>query len=436
MEQNLVDELDRINNIDVIEPPRERPSTPVRQRLKTFGKEAAQLKQYVTKISQQMEQQHRDLCQKLDNLTTAQIKPKSILVAKCEDDQFVTPPATPSFPPSSPCLSRASSSRLSRASSRLSPEREQGILPVMQNLLVANKYLLKEKRDKYPEALSGIRRHINGRETVANRMQKDAELIEAKITETLKYELKNDLSSEIASLIPLTYGLEEPDSFQTFIFHAIPESEADFALEDSALKTMLKTHFRIENEGDQIRHLIQDLIQKYTGRLTASQFKNIVISMCKGSFRDLARNALKDEQLNRAISTLLRMYGNIKSENVKISIFFNSKVDHKNLKASLIRIWEAAMEAYPELNKFEIVNKAINQAIRFLPLHVQNAVLRVQNKLKERHEINPKVPLLDYHQFIDLVEQHLSKNDGKSGKGIQTKDVSEMFNDPDFSNID
>ena len=442
MDKNLTDELNRIHNIEVIEVGQKRPPSPVRKRLTAFGKEMAQLKHYVVKSNQlirqelsqqrqEMDTQYQNLCQKLDNLTTVQTKPKSILVTKDEDDNFVTPPASPSLAPSSPCLSRASS-RISRASSRLSPEREQGILPVVQNLLVANKYMLKQQTEKFPEALSGIKRHVKGRETVANRLKKDAELIEAKITETLR----NDLKKEIASLTPMIYGLDDPESFQSFTFNAIPESEADFALGDTALKNMLRIHSTIKDEGDQLRHLIQDLIRKYEGRLSASQFKGIIISMCQGPFRDIIKHALRGNQLNEAINNVLRLYGNIESKEVKIGFYFNAKVDLKNPRTSLIRILEVTIEAFPNLGSYETTDKAIDQALISLPLNVQKAVLQVHNKLKERHKTNPKVPRLDYPQFIELVEQHLSKYDEKSGKNIQTKNVSELYNEPDFPNID
>ena len=422
MDQNLENELNRINNIEVIEPVQERPSTPVRKRLKIFGREVAQLKQYVASNNQLLSQ----VCEKLDNLTTAQVKPKSILVTKDKgeegDSKFTTPSETPSLAPSSPRLSRASS-RLSQASSRLSPEREQGILPIVQNLLVANKYMLKEQKEKYPEALSGLKRHVKGRETVANRLKKDAELIEERITETLK--------SEIASLIPLNYGIK-PETFQSLTFLAIPEDQADFALADSVMKSMIKTHSKIKDEGAQIRHLIEDLIENYTGRLTATQFRNIVVNMCHGEFRDIIKNTFKGKQLNRAIAMILQLYGNIKSEEDNICFYLSTKVDFKNLKKSLLSILEATLEAFPDLNEFEIYDKAIEQALISLPTHVQRPILKVRNKLKERHRINPKIPLLDYHQFMDLVEKHMSNHDEKSGKNILTKDVSELDNEQDF----
>ena len=400
-----------------VEPNQEQVETEANQLLEHVENQNSQLKSLVEQNQRRFEaeisQKLENLAKKLDSLASGEQRPQSIL-KRTDDAQtpYVTPPKSPtekSFP-TSPFRSRSSSRNIS-------PEREKGLLPVLQNVIYSNKVLLKENKSKFPEALAGIKKHYYGPETIADRMKNDASVIANRI------ESKNDLKMQqkLASLVPHSMGVKRSDKgVEHFKFNALPDELVDLNLGETALKNILKTHQRITQAGEPVRHVIEALINRYNHRLTESQFQDILVSLCSGQFKDVIRNAFIGKSLNRAIASILKLYGNVKSKSQKISYFQDLKVDVKKLRSSLVKILEAAIEAYPSLGEYEIAEKAIERALCSLPAKIRDIVNEVCEELREENEDNPFIEKLDYYQFIEMVENHMSDLDQKSNVSAKT----------------
>ena len=418
VENDLENELQKLNSIDVtavVEPqPPSRVQSPLKKRLKRVENEISaqrysmenKLRQFEKEVSQKLDL----LVQKLDNLQVDQKRPPSILTRKKEENTtpFHTPPKSPSNVTSSPGLSGASSRNVS-------PERINGVLPLLQDVIYSNKVLLKEKKSKYNDAYSGIKRHFNGPDTLVERMKNDDRRNDKKMDERM------------AALVPRSLGIKKSHrGVEHFEFNAIPENSRDFALGETALKNILKIHSRISKPGEDLRHVFDSLIDKYDGRLSASQFKDIVISICTGDFKNKIKNAFRGKSLNRAIKSILKLYGNVQTASEKESYFLDLRVDRKNLRPSLIKILEAAYEAYPNMDEYEVAEEAMKRAICSLPEKVKTALNEIRHELKDENAMNPEIEKLDYEQFMELVERHLHEHEVKSSSNLQARTVKNV----------
>ena len=403
VEDDLEDELQKLNNIevtaDVEPPPPPRAQSPFKKRLKRVENEISaqrysmenKLKQFEKEVSQKLD----FLVQKLDNVQVDQKRPPPILKKEENTTPFHTPPKSPSNAASSPALSRTSSRNVS-------PERINGVLPLLQDVIYSNKVLLKEKKSKYDDAYSGLKRHFNGPDTLVERMKNDDKRNDKKMDERM------------AALVPRSLGIKKSHrGVEHFEFNAIPENSRDFALGETALKNILKIHSRISKPGEDLRHVFDSLIDKYDGRLSASQFKDIVISICTGDFKNKIKNAFRGKSLNRAIKSILKLYGNVQTASEKESYFLDLRVDRKNLRPSLIKILEAAYEAYPNMDEYEVAEEAMKRAICSLPEKVKTVLNEIRHELKYENALNPEIESLDFEQFMDLVERHMHEQEGK-----------------------
>ena len=423
-------ELQNLNKIETVADIEETPGspiktprahTPLKKRIKSVENEISSQRYYLEEKQRQFEREVSQkldaVVRKLDNLQLEQKRPPSILSRKKEDvtTPFHTPPKSPSVVPSSPGLSRASSRNLS-------PERVNGVLPLLQDVIYSNKVLLKEKKSKYNDAYSGIKRHFNGSDTLAERMKND--------------DKRNDrrLDERMATLVPRSLGIKRSHrGVEQFEFKDIPESAKDPALGETALKTILKIHRGISKPGEDLRHVFESLIDKYDGRLTASQFKDVVTSICTGDFKNKIRNAFRGKSLDRAIKSILKMYGNVQTPSEKESYFLDLKVDRKNLRPSLIKILEAAYEAYPDMDEYGVAEEAMKRAICSLPEKVKIVLNEIRHELKDENASNPEIEKLDFEQFMDLVERHMHEHDVKTSSTSGIKAVRNVNKSSDDS---
>ena len=399
-----------------------RPQTPLKKRIKSVQNEILSQRYYLEEKQKQFEkevsQKLDSLVKKLDNLQVDQKRPTPILTRKKDDTTpFHTPPKSPSV--------TASSGNLSRASSRnVSPERVNGVLPLLQDVIYSNKVLLKEKRSKYNDAYTGIKRHFNGSDTLVERMKNDDKRNDRKMDERM------------ATLVPRSLGIKKSHrGVEHFEFKDIPEDAKDFALGETALKNILKIHSRISKPGEDLRHVFESLIDKYDGRLTASQFKDIVTSICTGEFKNKIRNAFRGKSLDRAIKSILKLYGNVQTPSEKESYFLDLKVDRKNLRPSLIKILEAAYEAYPDMDEYGVAEEAMKRAICSLPEKVKIALNEIRHELKEENALNPEIEKLSFEQFMDLVEKHMYDHDVKTPSAPGIKAVRNVGKSEDSSQV-
>ena len=296
--------------------------------------------------------------------------------------------------------SAAASSVPSRMSSRApSPGRENGMMPLIQNALYSTKVLLKQETDKYPGALEGMRKHMDGPNTVLNRMKADHDFA------------NQQARANLAKFMPDFIGISSSSAYgiNKFHFEAKPEHLADDDIAKKARIELRKEFSKVTKEGDNLRHVVEALINRYNHKLTAEQFQDVLVSTCAGPFKDTIESNFKaNDNLNDTINHIVKMYGNVKTRDEKITTFNKMKVDHKNYSESLREIWNAALLCYPEKDMETTTELAIHKALSHLPPNVIKAVSKKRVVLDQVRELNPEVQPMDYDQFMTLVHSILT----------------------------
>ena len=292
----------------------------------------------------------------------------------------------------------------SRMGSRnVSPAREQGMLPLMQNMVYGQKVLLKKKEDKLPEALAGLRKYHEEPNAVYRRMKND--------TQQVADQVKTEVKSDMANMLKDSLGISSIDGIDHLTFYPIPEAEASETVATNARKDVQKECSKVSGSGENLRYLIEALVTRYNGKLSESQFKDAVISGCTGAFKDTIKNAFRKNDLNKAIKFIVKMYGNVQTPDEKITAFYRLKVDPKNYGASLRKIMEAALNCWPYEDENQITDRAIAQAFSHLPDYITKPISKIRIKIDSARKNNDEIEPLDYNQFMDLVQQYVKESE-------------------------
>ena len=406
------------------------------ERIRRLERLLAQQQELMKKQDETMKAQLAELKDSLSKM----VAPKPILVKRNTEDEIQVSQnddtegakSVTDFPQKSPLFrSRASSRASSKASSRVSSQfhsrdssregsvdREKGILPLLQNMLYSQKLMLKKDEKRYPNAYNEIKKYVHGHDTIRERIKADESNLLSVFSEFLDARdaiKEQEMFSHLNRMVAHSMGLSSVEGIEKYTFDALPEHKGNETTADNASKNMLKEFSKINKEGETVRHLLQALISRYNKKLTAQQFIEVVVTCCSGKFKDLIRNAFKGRDLNKAIKHILLAYGNIETPAEKLTAFQRLRLDYKNLRSSLQSVLDAATDCFCDTYEEQaIVDKAIEHSLKNLPDHVKSKVNETRTTLAEAKRKNPNTELMDYRQFIRLVEKEMRSYDPKA----------------------
>ena len=352
---------------------------------------------------------------------------------KAEEARFVTPPT--SRDPSR-VSSRASSVGNSRVSSRADSQehaREAGMLPVLTNLAYATNQTLKKAEEKYPEARDHLKKYTQGRDAIKNRVLYDEQLLLENVNSMIESREKQ-MYSNIHQMLKHSMGMSNVQGVNHLVYNAIPEYLANDTLVDNVIKNLFKQFPRVTGESETIRHIIEALITQYDGKLSEKQFRNSVISCCQGKFRDTVSNCFRNQDLNSAIRHIVLSYSNVISKAEKLKLFQNYFLDKSKLRESLRELLKLAEDCYSDFSHEQVVEKAIAQTLRILPIPVRNILTKKLTNMNEVRKLSPFSKPLEWNDFVDLVIQTMNapfepkkQEDGKNHvKNVKAGEAAEQ----------
>ena len=397
------EEIQRLNVINIDLPPqrprRERDHNQIqveqlRARLRAKDKE---MSDYKKRMDLKMDQ----INQRMTNMANTNAQ----LVEECARLMERMKISLDSAPKTQPILTRnevkrerqpSNSSFGSKASSRApSPEFRNGMLPLFQDVVYGTKMLLKQKEEKFPEALQAVRKHIDGPESVYNRMKIDEE------------RAKSDFKTSLAEMLPHLMDLAPMDNLDEYAFVALPENLGNDTYAREARRDLQRS-FKVSNDGPYIREVIFTVISRYNGKLTEKQFKDVVLGVCVGPYIDTISNVFRNNDLNKAIKYIVRLHGCLPSSVDKITNFTKLKVDQKNPTESMKKIMCAAVDCFNDETMETTTVKAIQQCLTHLPENVVRTVVQKMVAIEKARENNPRIQPLDFFAFMDLVLSNLN----------------------------
>ena len=238
--------------------------------------------------------------------------------------------------------------------------------------------------------------------------------------------------SNVHQMLNHSMGMSTVQGINHLVYNAIPDYLQNDTVGDNVIKNLFKQFPRITGESETIRHIIETLITQYDGKLTERQFRNSLVSCCQGKFRDNVSNAFRNRDLNSAIRHIILSYSNLISIAEKQNAFQNYFLDKSKLRDSLRELLKLAEDCFSDLPQEEVIDKAVAQTLRILPIPARNIITQKLTNMKEVRKLDPFGKPMEWNDFVDLViqeykpfEQKKQGDDKKRVKKVTSAEAAE-----------
>jgi hypothetical protein len=164
-----------------------------------------------------------------------------------------------------------------------------------------------------------------------------------------------------------------------------------------------------------LKVLVEKLISGYSGQLTQQQVEDIITGFCKKDFRETVQNVFDTaDNLDEALVEIVQFYSKQVPRATRCDLFHSYKVDMKNLRTSLQKLYALGCNAYKNTTKTKnsITEMAVGIALASFPKDLRLQMLEFMSMYDSVPE--PFRKNLNWGVFIDKADQNYSISNKES----------------------
>jgi hypothetical protein len=218
-------------------------------------------------------------------------------------------------------------------------------------------------------------------------------------------------AQQLAATLRHVVGDSPAINLTRYAFKTLEETTTESERLESLIKRDLKHEFKRMNSACiNMKFLIDFIIEKYNGKLSALQVKSIIVGLCDDSFKEVIAEVFNRNTLGQALTEVVRLYALQQTSVDLIHNFHTMKIDAKHIKTSLNELYHAGVQAYPQLNNDALHAILRTQALANISDPLLFKLLDFQGKIEELRRVNPLIPPMEWATFVEKATE-LANND-------------------------